>query len=94
MGLNEKRKIKELQDVTFPERQKELAEICGSLVTYDVDWESFANDLEGLNFLDNLSCHRNNMAFRCICADQLGKDSVKESLKKFKLKNVREKKDL
>ena len=94
MGLNEKRKIKELQDITFPERQKELAEICGSIVTYEVDWDSFADDLEGLKFLDNLSCHRINMAFRCICADQLGKDGVKERVKKIKLKNVKEKKDM
>ena len=29
MGLNERRKIKELQDVTFPGRVKEIEEICG-----------------------------------------------------------------
>lgn len=94
MGLNEKRKVKELQEVTFPQRQKEIAEICGVPISYEVDWESFADDLEGLNFLDNLSCHRLNMALRVICIDQLGKDAVKESLKKVKLKNVKDKKDM
>lgn len=40
-----------------PERTAELAEICGSTIPYEVDWESFADDVEGVNFLDNLSCH-------------------------------------
>jgi hypothetical protein len=89
MGLNEKRKIKELQDVTFPERTAELAEICGVVIPYDVDWESFADDLEALTFLDNLSCHRTNMAFRVICADDLGKEAVRDGLKRIKLANVK-----
>src|SRR5579871_7038601 len=72
MGLNERRKIKELQEQTFPQRMAELAEITGGAITYDVDWDSFADDMEALNFVDNLSCHRTNMALRVICADDLG----------------------
>ena len=64
MGLAERRKIKELQDTTLPERTAELAEITGGSMGYEIDWDSFADDLEGLNFLDNLSCHRTNMALR------------------------------
>ena len=94
MGLNEKRKIKELQDVSFPERTAELAEISGGSPTYEVDWDSFADDLEGLNFLDNLSCHRTNMALRVICCDDLGKEAVQEGLKLIKLKNVKSKEDM
>ena len=33
MGLNERRKIKELQETTFPAREKEIEEICGKAVT-------------------------------------------------------------
>lgn len=88
MGLAEKRKIKELQDTTFPERLAELKEITGGDIAYDVDWVSFADDAAGLNFLDNLSCHRTNMALRVICADALGKEAVQESLKSIKLVNV------
>ena len=91
MGLDEKRKLKDLQEKTFPERTKELAEICGCPVGYDVDWKSLADDLEAMNFIDNLSCHRTNMALRVICADQLGKDAVKEGLKTVRLKNVKDK---
>ena len=88
MGLEEKRKIKELQEVTLPERVKEIEEICGAPIPYEVDWDSFANDLEGLNFMDNLSCHRLNMALRSICIDDLGKGAIREMLKVIRLKNV------
>jgi len=91
MGLNERRKIKELQDVTFPGRVKEIEEICGKAISYEVDWESLADDLEGLNFIDNLSCHRLNMALRVICQDDMGKEAVRDGLKLIKLKNVKDK---
>ena len=94
MGLNEKRQLKALQDTTFPERTRELAEICGCPITYEVDWPSLADDLEALNYIDNLSCHRINMAFRLICTDQLGKDALKEGLKTIRLKNVKDPKDM
>ena len=88
MGLLERRKIKELQESAFPGRVKEIEEICGAPIQYDVDWDSFANDLEGLNFLDNGSCHRLNMALRSICIDDLGKEAVRDGLKLIKLRNV------
>jgi hypothetical protein len=91
MGLNERRKIKELQDTTLPGRVKEIEEICGKAIPYDVDWDSLADDLEGLNFLDNISCHRLNMALRTICIDDMGKEAVREGLKTIKLKNVKDK---
>lgn len=91
MGLNERRKIKELQEVTLPARVLEVQEICGKPIAYDVDWESVADDPVALNFLDNLSCHRLNMALRMICQDDLGKQSVRDSLKSVKLKNIKDK---
>ena len=90
MGLAERRKMKELQEVTFPERSREIAAI-GHGVPYEVDWESLADDAEALNFLDNLSCHRLNMALRMICQDELGKEAVREGLHLVKLKNVTDK---
>jgi hypothetical protein len=91
MGLNERRKIKELQEVTLPGRVKEIEEICGKPIPYDVDWDSLADDAEALNFLDNASCHRLNMALRMICQDELGKQVVRDGLKSVKLKNVKDK---
>jgi hypothetical protein len=94
MGLAERRKIKELQDVTFPERTREIEEICGRAIPYEVDWESLADDAEGLNFIENISCHRLNMALRTICIDDLGKEAVREGLRLIKLKNVKNKDDM
>lgn len=91
MGLNERRKIKELQDTTFPARVKEIEEICGKAIPYEVDWESLADDAEALNFIDNLSCHRLNMALRTICIDDMGREAVRERLKLIKLRNVKDK---
>ena len=89
MGLNERRKVKELQDVTFPGRVKEIEEICGAPIPYEVDWDSIADDAGALNFIDNVSCHRLNMALRMICLDEMGKQAVREGLKLVKLKNVK-----
>jgi hypothetical protein len=91
MGLNERRKIKELQETTLPERVKEIEEICGKGISYEVDWNSLAEDAEGLNFLDNISCHRLNMALRTICCDEMGREAIREGLKTIKLKNVKDK---
>ena len=94
MGLAEKRKIKELQDTTLPERVKEIEALCGAAIPYEVDWDSLADDAPGLNFLDNISCHRLNMALRVICADDLGKEAVRNGLKKIRLKNVKSTDDI
>ncbi len=94
MGMQQRRKIKELQEITLPERVKEIEEICGKPIPYEVDWESLAEDLQGLNFLDNLSCHRLNMALRTICIDETGKEAVREGLTLIKLKNVGTKADM
>ncbi len=94
MGLNERRKIKELQDVTFPARVLEIQEICGKAIPYEVDWDSLADDMEALNFIDNISCHRLNMALRSLCLDAMGKEAVSTGLKLIKLKNVKDKADM
>lgn len=90
MGLNERRKVKELQDIIFPGRVKEIEEICGAPIPYEVDWESVADDPGALNFIDNVSCHRLNMALRMICQDEMGKDAVRDGLKRVKLRNVKD----
>jgi hypothetical protein len=94
MGLQEKRKVKELQEVTFPGRVKEIEEIVGVAIPYEVDWDSLADDSEALNFIDNLSCHRLNMALRGICVDSFAKDAVRDGLKLVKLKNVKDKSEM
>jgi hypothetical protein len=89
MGLDERRRVKELQEVTLPGRMKDIEEICGVAIPYEVDWDSIKDDAAALNFLDNVSCHRLNMALRGICQDEMGKEAVRDGLKLIKLKNVK-----
>jgi hypothetical protein len=88
MALAERRKIKELQDITLPEREREIEEICGQAIAYEVDWDSFAEDAQALNFMDNIACHRLNMALRMIAIDDMGKQALGDGLKSIRLKNV------
>jgi hypothetical protein len=90
MGLADRRKIQDLKDSTLPARSREIAEICGAEIPYEVDWASIEHDAQALNFLDNLSCHRLNMALRTICIDEMGREAVREGLKQVRLKNVAE----
>ena len=90
MGITERRKIKDLQHDKLPARVREIEEICGKPIPYEVDWESLSDDAEGLHFFDNISCHRLNMALRAICLDELGKEAVRNGLNLVKLKNVKE----
>jgi hypothetical protein len=43
--------------------------------------------------MDNVSCHRVNMALRTICMDDLGKEAVRDGLKTIRLKNVQNKEE-
>jgi hypothetical protein len=88
MGLEERRKIKELEEEVLPGRVAEIEEICGAPIPYDVDWDSFGGDLGALNYMDNVSCHRLNMALRVICMDDLGKEAVRDALKKVRIRCV------
>ncbi len=81
-------KVSELQDITLPRRSLEIAAICGQAVPYEVDWASIANDAKALSFLDNLACHRLNLHLRLICADDHGRDAVRQGLKLVRLRNV------
>lgn len=90
MGLAERRMVQELRDVTLPGREQEIAEICGKAIPYEVDWASVENDAEALRFVDNVSCHRLNMALRVICADAMGREAVASTLAKIRLVNVKE----
>jgi hypothetical protein len=94
MGLQERQMIRDLTEKTLPEREKEITEICGGTARYDVDWDSLANDAEAIRFLDNLSCHRLNMALRTISIDPMGKDALRDGLKSIKLRNVKTKEEM
>jgi len=88
MGLIEKRLIKQGQEEWVPEAVKELREITGGEQVYEVDWETFASDAEGLNNVRNQGLRRINAAFRVICADDLGKEAAATGIKKIAVRNL------
>ena len=94
MGLQERQMIRDLTEKTLPEREKEITEICGGTARYEVDWDSLSSDAEALRFLDNLSCHRLNMALRSISMDPMGKEALRDGLKAVKLRNVKTKEEM
>lgn len=94
MGLQERQMIRDLTEKTLPEREQEITEICGGSAKYMVDWDSMSNDAEALRFMDNLSCHRLNMALRSIALDPMGKEALRDGLKTVKLKNVPTKEEM
>ena len=59
-----------------------------------MDWASLGEDAEALNFIDNISCHRLNMALRGIGIDSFAKDAAQDGLKLIKLKNVKDKSEM
>lgn len=88
MGLRERSKIKELQDTVLPARVETIREICGRAIPIEVDWNSFADDLEALTFLDNLAGHRLCMALRMVCTDEMHQQAVRDGLTAVRIKNV------
>ena len=52
----ERRKVRSCRTPSSPGPLKEIEEICGKGIPYEVDWDSIAGDINALNFLDNISC--------------------------------------
>ena len=88
MGLEEKRLVKQLKEEVVPKYEKELQEIAGNQISYDLDWDSFADDMDALNYVESRILTEVSNAFRDLCKDDLGKDAVKESVKKVNVKNL------
>jgi hypothetical protein len=88
MSLAVRRQIRQLQEDVLPARAQEIAEICGRAVPYTVDWASFGDDAQALDFVDNLACHRVNMALRVICVDDLGREAVRDGLREIAIANA------
>jgi len=94
MGLEEKRRIAEFQSETLPKIKADLKSVIKTDVPYEVDWNSFSNDLNALKCLEDQLQELNN-AFRGAVGYNAGgsayetaTQSVKEGLKKIVVKNA------
>ena len=70
----------------IPAQAADTKEKCGSPVAYEVDWASFKEKAAFENFEYALT--QAGGALEEICKDDIGKDAVKKSVKKVKIKNV------
>ncbi|MFO0983015.1 MAG: hypothetical protein U1E76_15020 [Planctomycetota bacterium] len=89
MGLEEKRAIKAAQDGWLEQRKREIVELTGASIPYEIDWNTFADDLKGVNWLEHNGPQQIAIALRQICVDELGKQAVQEAVKKIVIRNVK-----
>ncbi|APB34224.1 hypothetical protein GlitD10_1898 [Gloeomargarita lithophora Alchichica-D10] len=91
MGLTERRAIKAFQENKYPKIKTELDTVAGFAVPVEVDWDTIMAVSEGYSeqYEENLP----KVFFRplieaCkgICVDDLGKEALKEGLKKVILR--------
>lgn len=90
MGLVEKRAIKSFQDTKFVELEKEINTIAGYPIEFQVEWDtlaapdyadSYPENFTNIYFLPIIE------TFKFIAADELGKEALKEIVKKIHIKN-------
>lgn len=90
MGLIEKRAIKNFQDNNYPALVNEINQAAGFEVPIEVKWDSLAKtDYAHLYDEGFTKVYFNTLAqaFKEITIDDLGKDALKETLKKVIIKN-------
>lgn len=93
MGLIEKRLIKEAKETWVLEEQKDMRAIANSDVVIDIDWPTFESDEPALRNLQHLGVRKLSNAFRVICTDDLGKEAVRDSIKRVVVTNDKDVKE-
>jgi len=83
MGLIEKRLIKEAKEAWLPGEQQEMESIAGTPIAVDVQWSSFETDEAALKNLQHCGVRKLVNALRVICRDDLGKEAVRDSIKRI-----------
>jgi hypothetical protein len=92
--LDEKREMKKANDEWLPVKNKELSELSGGgKASFEVDWATFEGDLQAMNWLEFNGPQQVVNAFRMIGTDDLGKEALRESVKKIVVKNTAAEKD-
>jgi len=89
MGLAEKRAMEKAKE-WLPGREAELKEICGGTLPYEVDWKTFETDAKAIEWLEFNGPQQVGAALRGICRDEVGKQAVREAVKKVVLRNAAE----
>lgn len=90
MGLQEKRALKTFQDGSYQKLTNEINTLAGYSIEFEVNWETLAleerTDLYDEGFTKVYFTPLIN-ALKEITADAMGKEALKEALKKVVIKN-------
>ncbi|MCE1246784.1 MAG: hypothetical protein LWY06_09080 [Firmicutes bacterium] len=86
MGLQERRRIKVLQDEVVPEVKTQILELCGKDIEWEVVWDSF-KDMTALDYIEYQGIRRVGDVFRGICYDEMGKEAVRDGVQKIFIQN-------
>ena len=93
MGLAERRAVMEFETTQFPGLKKQIDDTAGYAVELDVRWDTLSKDPKYVT-----SWHRGwpkiyfepvVAAFKEICADDMGKQALKEKLKKIVIQDTK-----
>jgi uncharacterized protein YjaZ len=90
MGLAERRATQEFQNTVYPGLKKQIDDAAGFEVQMDIDWESLAEPDEARRYKEDWSrIYFEPLigAFQSLCGDELGKQAVKEYLKRIEITN-------
>ena len=85
MGLAERRVLARLREETVPQYEKELREITGTEMVLDVDFKSFEEDVTAIQNLESKCLKPLCDIFRAITIDDMGKEAVRESIRRVSL---------
>lgn len=93
MGLAERRATKTFQEKSFPALKADIEKLAGFPVALEVSWEQLAKE----SYADGYEENWRKVYFvpvidalKSICRDDLGKDALKEGLKKIVFCNTKD----
>lgn len=87
MGLDEKRKLKEIQDGPLKAAQSKIKDILGVEIPIELDVATFTT-LNELNTFQHTGLNQAVEMVKSIAKDDMGKEALKESLKKIVFRNL------
>jgi len=93
MGLAERRVQKDFQDNHFPKLKKEVDAAAHLTIPLEVKWDTLAPEGQSHLFVDSWTkvyFQPLVAALKNVCRDDMGREAVKEKLKKVVMQNTQE----
>ncbi|WP_075344553.1 hypothetical protein [Tenacibaculum agarivorans] len=90
MGLAERRIIKTYQEGKYQDFLSEIKDVIGGEIEFDIDWNSLPNEKYSKSLEEGLTeiyFKPILNSFKSIAEDDMGKEAIKESVKKIIIKD-------